>query len=49
MTFEHKVVAVTGAAGGLGQEFCAYFSAQGAAIAALDRSDAVNVLAASLR
>lgn len=48
MTFEHKVVAVTGAAGGLGQEFCACFSGWGAAIAALDRSDAVHALAARL-
>jgi NAD(P)-dependent dehydrogenase (short-subunit alcohol dehydrogenase family) len=49
MTFEHKVVAVTGAAGGLGQELCAYFSAQGAAIAALDRRETVNAVAARLR
>lgn len=49
MTFEGKVVAVTGAAGGLGQELCAYFSAEGAAIAALDRSDAVHTFAARLR
>jgi NAD(P)-dependent dehydrogenase (short-subunit alcohol dehydrogenase family) len=47
--FQHKVVAVTGAAGGIGQELCAYFSAEGAAIAALDRSDAVIAVASRLR
>jgi NAD(P)-dependent dehydrogenase (short-subunit alcohol dehydrogenase family) len=49
MPFADKVIAVTGAAGGLGRELCAYFSAQGAAIAALDRSDAVNDVAARLQ
>jgi NAD(P)-dependent dehydrogenase (short-subunit alcohol dehydrogenase family) len=49
MTFEHKVVAITGAAGGLGQELCRYFSAAGAAIAAMDRSDAVDEVAATFR
>ena len=49
MEFEHKVVAITGAAGGIGQELCRYFGGQGAAIAALDRSDAVSGFAGSLR
>src|SRR5262245_55303095 len=47
--FTQKVVAITGAAGGIGRELCAYFSVQGAAIAALDRSDAVHGLADTLR
>lgn len=47
--FTGKVVAITGAAGGIGQELCAYFAAQGAAIAALDRSEAVERLADTLR
>ena len=49
MEFQDKVVAVTGAAGGIGQELCAYFSAEGAAIAALDRSDAVTAVSDRLR
>jgi NAD(P)-dependent dehydrogenase (short-subunit alcohol dehydrogenase family) len=47
--FQNKVVAITGAAGGIGQELCRYFGAQGAAIAALDRSDALNAFAEHLR
>jgi NAD(P)-dependent dehydrogenase (short-subunit alcohol dehydrogenase family) len=39
--FEDKVVAVTGAAGGIGQALCRHFGAVGAAIAALDRSETV--------
>jgi NAD(P)-dependent dehydrogenase (short-subunit alcohol dehydrogenase family) len=42
MQFANKVVAITGAAGGIGQVLCAHFASQGAAIAALDRSDAVT-------
>ena len=38
MDFQGKVVAVTGAAGGIGQELCRYFVEQGAAIAAFDKS-----------
>ena len=49
MAFEDKVVAVTGAAGGIGQELCTYFGGQGAAIAALDRSEAMTAFAAQLR
>ncbi len=36
-----KVVAITGAAGGIGRELCSYFGGEGAAIVALDRSPAV--------
>ena len=42
--FKGKVVAVTGAAGGIGQELCRHFGGEGAAIAALDRSPAVTEL-----
>jgi NAD(P)-dependent dehydrogenase (short-subunit alcohol dehydrogenase family) len=47
--FQNKVVAITGAAGGIGQELCTHFSAQGAAIAALDRSETVTAFATRLR
>ena len=40
--FQNKVVAVTGAAGGIGRGLCSYFAERGAAIAALDRSEAVT-------
>jgi len=49
MPFAHKVVAITGAAGGIGRVLCARFAAQGAAIAALDRSDAVTGFAEEMR
>lgn len=49
MEFSNRVVAITGAAGGIGQELCRYFAEQGAAIAALDYSDAVLQLADALR
>jgi NAD(P)-dependent dehydrogenase (short-subunit alcohol dehydrogenase family) len=48
MGFEDAVVAVTGAAGGIGRPLCQYFAARGALVAAFDRSDAVLPLAASL-
>lgn len=48
MEFSGKVVAVTGAAGGIGQELCRYFGTKGAAIAALDRSQAVTGFAGTL-
>ena len=38
MMFKGKLVAITGAAGGIGQSLCRYFGAEGAAIAAIDRS-----------
>lgn len=49
MQFQNKVVAITGAAGGIGQELCRHFGDQGAAIFALDRSEAVSTFAAALR
>ena len=49
MEFENKVVAITGAAGGIGQELCNYFAEQGAAIVALDRSDRVTAFGDRLR
>jgi NAD(P)-dependent dehydrogenase (short-subunit alcohol dehydrogenase family) len=48
MRFAGKVVAVTGAAGGIGQALCRHFGGEGAAIAALDRSDAVTAFADEL-
>ena len=48
MTFEGKLVAVTGAAGGIGQCLCRHFSEQGADIAALDKSEAVLAFASEL-
>ena len=49
MQFQNKVVAITGAAGGIGQELCKHFADQGAAIVALDRSEAVSAFASELR
>ena len=49
MLFERRVVAITGAAGGIGKELCRHFGGQGAAIAALDRREAVTTLADELR
>jgi NAD(P)-dependent dehydrogenase (short-subunit alcohol dehydrogenase family) len=46
--FAGKVVAITGAAGGIGQALCRHFGREGAAIAALDRSDAVIGFAGTL-
>jgi NAD(P)-dependent dehydrogenase (short-subunit alcohol dehydrogenase family) len=47
--FTNKVVAVTGASGGIGQELCKYFGGQGASIAALDRRETVTAFAEQLR
>jgi NAD(P)-dependent dehydrogenase (short-subunit alcohol dehydrogenase family) len=47
--FQDKVVAITGASGGIGRELCKYFGDQGAAIAAIDRSDSVTAFADRLR
>src|SRR5215471_1995821 len=44
LDFKNKVVAITGAAGGIGQTMCAHFGALGASIAALDKSDTVKAL-----
>jgi NAD(P)-dependent dehydrogenase (short-subunit alcohol dehydrogenase family) len=46
--FAGKVVAITGAAGGIGQALCRYFAGEGAAIAALDKSDEVGKLTSEL-
>lgn len=46
MMFKGKVVAITGAAGGIGQSLCKRFAAEGAAIAALDKSDAIRAFMA---
>ncbi|MCY0150362.1 SDR family oxidoreductase [Hoeflea sp. G2-23] len=42
--FEGKTVAITGAAGGIGQWLCRFFGAEGATIAAIDVSERVNDL-----
>lgn len=42
MKFSGKVVAITGAAGGIGQALCRYFGAEGATALALDKSDRVT-------
>jgi NAD(P)-dependent dehydrogenase (short-subunit alcohol dehydrogenase family) len=47
--FHDQVVAVTGAAGGIGRELCRFFAAAGARVAALDRSDSVSAFARELR
>ncbi|WP_437193339.1 SDR family oxidoreductase [Planctomicrobium sp. SH527] len=39
--FQDHVVAITGAAGGIGQTLCRYFGSEGASIAAIDRNDQV--------
>ena len=41
MRFDNKVIAITGAAGGIGQSMCRFFGSLGAAIAALDVSPRV--------
>lgn len=47
-SFKGKTVAITGAAGGIGQWLCRYFGAEGATIAAFDKSEQVNSFAKSL-
>lgn len=47
--FAGKTVAITGAAGGVGQSLCRIFGTEGATIAAIDRSDAVLAFADTLR
>jgi NAD(P)-dependent dehydrogenase (short-subunit alcohol dehydrogenase family) len=49
MSFTGKVVAVTGAAGGIGQAVCGYFAGEGAAIAAIDKNAGVESFASELR
>ena len=47
-TFVGKTVAITGAAGGIGQSLCRFFGAEGATIFALDRNASVNDLVDTL-
>ena len=49
MEFSGKVVAITGAAGGIGRELCRHFGGKGAVIAALDRSNGVLSFSDELR
>jgi len=49
MQFQGKVVAITGASGGIGRELCRHFGGAGAAIAAFDRTPAVMDFADELR
>jgi len=49
MTFSGRVVAITGAAGGIGQSLCRVFLDGGAKIAALDRKESLEGLAAELK
>ncbi len=49
MSFQGKVVAITGAAGGIGESLCRYFLDAGAKIAAIDKSARVAQLAAGLK
>jgi NAD(P)-dependent dehydrogenase (short-subunit alcohol dehydrogenase family) len=46
--FTGKVVAITGAAGGIGQALCRYFASMGAKIGAIDRSESVKAFARDL-
>jgi NAD(P)-dependent dehydrogenase (short-subunit alcohol dehydrogenase family) len=48
-TFEGKVVAITGAAGGVGQSLCRYFIDEGAKVAATDKRAAVESLHSDLK
>src|SRR5947208_791859 len=48
MMFKGQVVAITGAAGGIGQALCRHFGAEGAAIAAIDKNEAVESFAKGL-
>jgi NAD(P)-dependent dehydrogenase (short-subunit alcohol dehydrogenase family) len=41
MMFKGKTVAITGAAGGIGQSLCRHFASEGAVIAAIDKNPAV--------
>lgn len=49
MSFKGKTVAITGAAGGIGQALCRHFASEGAAIAAIDKSPTVKDFAAELK
>ncbi len=47
-SFSGKTIAITGAAGGVGQWLCRFFGEEGATIAALDRSDRIFELVETL-
>jgi NAD(P)-dependent dehydrogenase (short-subunit alcohol dehydrogenase family) len=47
--FDNKIVAVTGAAGGIGESVCRHFGSLGATVAALDKSKSVTPIVESLR
>jgi NAD(P)-dependent dehydrogenase (short-subunit alcohol dehydrogenase family) len=49
MTFKGKVVAITGAAGGIGRSLCRLFLDEGAKIAAIDKKAGLEGLAAELK
>jgi NAD(P)-dependent dehydrogenase (short-subunit alcohol dehydrogenase family) len=48
MTFKDKVVAITGAAGGIGQSLCRLFLDEGAKVAAIDKKASVESIGADL-
>jgi NAD(P)-dependent dehydrogenase (short-subunit alcohol dehydrogenase family) len=47
--FKDKVVAITGASGGIGRELCRYFGKEGARIVAMDISPAMTAFSEELR
>lgn len=49
MIFASKVVAITGAAGGIGQSLCRFFGKEGASIAAIDQSPEIVGFANELK
>jgi NAD(P)-dependent dehydrogenase (short-subunit alcohol dehydrogenase family) len=49
VTFEGKVVAITGAAGGVGTSLCRYFLDEGAKVAAIDKKASVESRLADLK
>jgi 2-hydroxycyclohexanecarboxyl-CoA dehydrogenase len=48
-TFEDKVVAITGAAGGIGRSLCRYFIDEGAKVAAIDKKTSIESLGFDLK
>lgn len=46
--FDKKIVVITGAAGGIGQELARHFGREGAIIFAIDKKDTVNTFAIEL-
>jgi NAD(P)-dependent dehydrogenase (short-subunit alcohol dehydrogenase family) len=49
MTFEDKVVVITGAAGGIGRSLCRYFIDEGAKVAAIDKKTSIESLGFDLK